>query len=167
MAEKRPGPPYRRCCPTAGCGRLVPPSVFPLNSLAKTCRRCRGRAAQKRYAEKHPDRVKRSRSAYRRRNLRKVRERDRHHSLKKRYGISLDDYRAMLSSQGGRCAICRGTRTARGRELAVDHCHKTGRVRGILCVHCNVALGQARDRVDVLRAMIRYLRKWGRKTRHN
>lgn len=63
--------------------------------------------------------------------------------LKKKYGISLEQYDAMLAKQGGVCAIC--GRPPGRRRLAVDHCHKTKRVRGLLCYKCNYGLGVFRD----------------------
>jgi hypothetical protein len=59
------------------------------------------------------------------------------------YGLSRDQYDAMVLSQGGKCFICRELPTARG--LFVDHCHKTKRLRKLLCHHCNVALGHLGD----------------------
>jgi hypothetical protein len=66
---------------------------------------------------------------------------DRKYQLKKKYGLTLEQYDAMLARQGGRCYICR-RRPKRGRNLAVDHDHtKKGRpidaVRGLLCTNCN------------------------------
>jgi len=78
----------------------------------------------------------------------------RHYHLKRRYGIGADEVDALLEAQGGVCAIC-------GREPArphVDHCHRTGRVRGILCGPCNQGLGQFQDNVEVMDAAAAYLR---------
>jgi len=75
-------------------------------------------------------------------------------ALKRRYGITQDDFDAMLAEQGNLCLIC-----ASKSELVVDHCHQTGKVRGLLCVLCNGLLGQARDDVKILGKAIRYLRK--------
>lgn len=74
-----------------------------------------------------------------------------------RYGLSKDDYRSLFNDQRGRCAIC--TEEIEPRKLHVDHDHKTGRVRGLLCAQCNHVLGNAHDRVDVLESAIRYLKK--------
>lgn len=78
--------------------------------------------------------------------------------LKYRYGITLDDYKQMLSGQDGRCAIC-GSRETKSQHkyLYVDHCHKTGKVRGLLCYHCNSTLGYMRDNPETLRSAIAYL----------
>jgi hypothetical protein len=59
------------------------------------------------------------------------------------YGITVADFDRMLAAQGGRCAVC-GSDKPGGRwaRFAVDHCHKTGKVRGLLCTHCNVLVGR-------------------------
>lgn len=78
--------------------------------------------------------------------------------LRKAYGITLSDYNAMLEAQGGVCAICKGTEgMQRDVQMAVDHCHATGKVRGILCSHCNRGLGFFKDNIESLKAAIKYL----------
>ncbi|WP_432421584.1 endonuclease VII domain-containing protein [Nocardia brasiliensis] len=78
------------------------------------------------------------------------------------YGLTVEDYDRMWNEQDGKCAICRRPqqRYADGRliELSVDHCHKTGRVRGLLCSGCNRALGYMDDNPDWLSAASDYLR---------
>jgi hypothetical protein len=59
----------------------------------------------------------------------------------KQYGITIDQYETMLSEQEGLCFICRGVNRD-GRRLFVDHCHKTGKVRRLLCHFCNVMIGR-------------------------
>jgi hypothetical protein len=86
--------------------------------------------------------------------------------LQKNFGISLADYESMRERQGGRCAICgaapaplppgQGRRFTNG-DLVVDHCHATGRVRGLLCDLCNKGLGQFGDDADRLRSALAYL----------
>lgn len=71
--------------------------------------------------------------------------------LKLRYGITPDRYNKMWAAQNGKCAICGNEETARHNhtkevlKLAVDHCHKTGKVRELLCQDCNRGLGKFRD----------------------
>jgi hypothetical protein len=77
--------------------------------------------------------------------------------LKVKYGISLEDYDAMLARQGGVCAACKN-RKRRSERLCVDHCHVTGKVRGLLCRNCNVGLGLFRDDADLVEAAAAYLR---------
>lgn len=74
----------------------------------------------------------------------------------RRYGISLEVYETMLSAQGGVCAAC-GNKPLPARVLCVDHCHDTGRVRGLLCDPCNKASGLVRDDPTRLRAIADYL----------
>jgi len=70
--------------------------------------------------------------------------------------ISVDEYDAMLTKQGGSCAICRKAEwNSKGPNI--DHDHKTGKVRGILCYKCNTALGMAEDDPNIIRAMLGYL----------
>lgn len=88
----------------------------------------------------------------------------RDYDLRKKYGITLDRYNEMLLDQGGVCAICGNRETRvdkrvnRTSYLAVDHCHTTGKVRGLLCHSCNSMLGQAGDSVEKLQIGINYLR---------
>jgi hypothetical protein len=77
--------------------------------------------------------------------------RDRHRAG--RYGLSLQDYRAMRERQGNVCAICR----APGKPLCVDHCHATDKVRGLLCRDCNLGLGNYKDNPVFTRAATAYL----------
>ena len=60
-----------------------------------------------------------------------------------RYGLSNEDYQQLLDSQQGRCAICRKTpeEANKGRDLYIDHNHITGKVRGLVCQRCNLAVG--------------------------
>src|SRR5262249_30187058 len=76
--------------------------------------------------------------------------------LKRLYGISLEDYERLLARQNGACGICR--RKSK-RMLCVDHCHKTGRVRGLLCVRCNTGLGLYKDDPSIMRRGADYLER--------
>lgn len=79
--------------------------------------------------------------------------------LFKKYGITLEDYQRMLSNQKGVCAICHKNNSYAGktRMFAVDHCHVTGKVRGLLCQSCNRALGLFGDDADRLLKASLYL----------
>ena len=78
------------------------------------------------------------------------------------YGLSADDFFRLVSEQGGRCVLCSST-LGPGRETHIDHDHSTGKVRGLLCKHCNVALGQARESITILQAALSYLRAYREK----
>ena len=77
----------------------------------------------------------------------------------KKFGIDIDDYNLLLESQNYRCAICKSTETGRKdtKHFSIDHCHKTGKVRGLLCKSCNVMLGEAKDDSNILSKAINYL----------
>lgn len=96
----------------------------------------RDRLEQKRWRELNPDKTKA-------------------HRLKAKYKMSKETYDAMLIKQSGMCAANGCQPTSRG--LFVDHDHVTGKIRGLLCQHCNTALGHAKDNVDILIGLARYL----------
>ena len=85
----------------------------------------------------------------------KTPEHNRRYNLKQCYGLTPEEYDSMLHLQNGVCAICGGTETV-GR-LAVDHCHETGKIRGLLCTNCNQALGKFKDDPTILANAITYL----------
>lgn len=87
-------------------------------------------------------------------NQEKVRSYRRSRHLKEVYGLSVDEYDYILASQNGRCGACKEEFVGKPH---VDHCHATGRVRGILCGGCNIALGHAKDDVERLKSLIGYL----------
>ena len=77
--------------------------------------------------------------------------------LKHRYGITINDFDRMLKKQNGVCAIC--GKPPKNRRLDIDHCHKTGKVRGLLCHRCNRGLPWFSDNPATLRAAAEYLSK--------
>ncbi len=89
-------------------------------------------------------------------------ERSRKCMLFRKYGITEIEYRMMLESQNEVCAICKQSETSVGRgneivRFAVDHNHKTLKVRGLLCRRCNTVLGHINDDIKILKKMITYL----------
>lgn len=100
------------------------------------------RRARERYAE-NPH----ARRAHNRRSL-----------FKAKYGIALEDKAALLEAQGGCCAICGVAAPPTSTGWHLDHCHASNVVRGILCQHCNVMLGNAKDNPAILEKAIRYLK---------
>jgi hypothetical protein len=104
--------------------------------------RVKARARQKRYWAKNRERL----AAKKNRHYHKFRDKylqiERARSYGKLYGITVADYEAMLRSQGGGCAICGALKAGpKTVYFAVDHCHDTGVVRGLLCISCNTRLG--------------------------
>ena len=78
--------------------------------------------------------------------------------LKKRYGITLEDYNIMLFEQDGCCSICGIHHTEVYKGLAVDHCHESGKIRGLLCGNCNQGLGRFKDDITLFKNAIKYLK---------
>lgn len=95
----------------------------------------------------NPDRFKKlSRISERKRKLR-------------RYGFTENSYQEKLKQQQNCCAICFSIHPGGKRDWHVDHCHSTGKIRDLLCHHCNILLGCAKDNTVVLSSAIRYLKK--------
>ncbi len=156
----------------ATCKNHLPLDFFHRHSSRKDglqgrCKECRsiyarenpevGRNAAKKWAENNREKQREIRNRRRRENRRAVKSDE----LYTKFRIRIDDYERMLSDQDGVCAICKQseTQTLNGavKSLAVDHCHASGRVRGLLCGHCNTALGKVKDDPEILRSMIEYL----------
>ena len=92
-------------------------------------------------------------------NPERVQEIERRSKFKKNYGITVDDYYKMLESQGNGCGICKAKEPGGGTKFfAVDHCHTTGKVRGLLCTKCNRGLGLFNDSTDKLLNAVNYLK---------
>ncbi len=85
-----------------------------------------------------------------------IRKQIRYFGLKKRHGITKDDYEEMLANQGGVCGICHKP-PPEGQYLHVDHDHKTGRIRGLLCRQCNIGLGNLGDDASLIDKISEYL----------
>lgn len=86
-------------------------------------------------------------------------ERTRNYDLKTQYNLSIDDYTKMLEKQNFKCYGCKITVSELGKNLVIDHNHKTGKIRGLLCQHCNLLLGNAKDNIEILQNLIEYLKK--------
>lgn len=91
---------------------------------------------------------------WRAKNLEKVRRTDRVKHYVRKYGISEELAEKLADDANGSCEIC-GVET----KLVVDHCHKKGVVRGLICGHCNSALGYARENPNILLAIIDYIKR--------
>lgn len=140
-----------RQCKT--CKIEKPKSLFPSNKKYKDgirphCIDCRQAYEVKNY---HKNKHKRP----------YVYENDKNRKLLKEYGISYSEYLIMLEAQNGGCAICGTTSTGNRKAFHVDHCHKTGKVRGLLCGNCNSGIGNLRDSIPLLERAIEYLKVTG------
>lgn len=88
---------------------------------------------------------------------RKWRDKQKDRSLKHRYGISLAERDEMFLRQGGKCLICQKTEEQVRTKLGIDHCHKTKKIRGLLCSRCNYYIGYIKESPEVIRRLLSYL----------
>lgn len=123
------------------------------------------RQQQKEYYFKNAERLRKKAKKWRKNN----KEAKKNSELQNKYGISVEQFNVMLVEQNGVCAICEQVeqsidpRTNTVRTLAVDHCHVTGRIRGLLCSHCNRAVGLLKENIKVMKSMISYLERFSDK----
>ena len=79
-------------------------------------------------------------------------------ALKREYNLSMEQYDQLLSQQNNCCMVCHKNQVLFKKKLAVDHCHETGKIRGLLCDGCNRGLGFLKDSIEVLESAITYLK---------
>lgn len=113
--------------------------------------------AAKEYYNENKDVINRKSRENRIANRTKVLEYEYNYQLNRKYGIDLTEYNNMLIAQSNKCAICSVSYDE--ERLAVDHCHDSGKIRGLLCMKCNTALGSFKDSIDILQNAINYLKK--------
>lgn len=142
--------PTKKCC---RCHEVFPVSAFYKNKarpdgLSQRCHEC-DKLSRKDFYYRHkasdPTAFSRQRYA---------------DGLKYKYGITIEQYDAMLAAQNGGCAVCEKCEAdVKKNRLHVDHAHATGEVRGLLCTQCNMAVGNAYDNPERLEALAAYLRR--------
>ena len=118
------------------------------------------RAYRAKYRIEHKEEIKEQQIQYRL----KYPERIKNHDLRSNHGIMLEEYNRMLELQNNVCAICGEPETSKEvnrkvKSLAVDHNHKTGKIRGLLCGKCNKAIGLLQDNTELLQSAINYLNR--------
>lgn len=108
---------------------------------------------QKKWRERH----KEERSLFRKENKSFIDAQDRRYGLKNKYGITPEEYNKLFEEQEGKCKTCGIHQTELKYRLCVDHNHKTGEVRGLLCSHCNLCIGHSKENIETLSKIILYL----------
>jgi len=110
----------------------------------------------------HEEKLRRQRIRAKRWRLRNPKSSVRLHRLKA-FGLTPDQYQAMVDAQGGVCAICGcpevTMRAGLLKTLAVDHCHRSGKIRSLLCERCNTVLGKCNDDVELVEKILAYLKQ--------
>ncbi len=128
-------------------------SVKGRRGLTSRCKGC----VRKWYEENRPRFQKKKWDNYIRNPL-KVRD----NKLRTKFGITLEQYNELSNRQSNVCAVCFKPEVVKRKDklktLAVDHCHETGKIRGLLCSKCNMAIGLVKDNVDTLLKMVDYLK---------
>lgn len=143
----------------SSCGLSKPLSDFYKEPRVKDgrfrrCKACHCKTT-KEYREKNPE-------IYRKASLKHWRSLDdkkKQARWIKRYGLSAEQYYKMLAEQKEVCKIC-GQKCSTKQTLCVDHCHKTGKIRGLLCVKCNTSLGMLNDDVSLFYKAVEYLKNF-------
>jgi hypothetical protein len=144
-----------RCTATKPIGAFtVRRSGERLGQAVAHCKKCNSATV----TAAHREKIKRDPTVYRRCEWPS--------KLKCLYGISVEQYNKMLADQGGGCALCGSTNPVAGNRtykrtprtaFDVDHDHKTGKVRGLLCTRCNRLVGLANDNPETARKLVGYL----------
>jgi hypothetical protein len=110
------------------------------------------------YRLAHMQETRERKARWREANLAKERKRASDYYLRNRYGLTPEEFSAMRRDQNDRCAICRTPLSLLSR-IHIDHCHNSGKIRGLLCNNCNTGMGMLGDDVKILRRAIRYLQR--------
>ena len=133
--------------------------------MTKTCRDCKSELpieefylVSKSGTLRRPECIKCNR-LYQRSQYNSLKRKSQH--LKFLYGITLTEYYSKLQEQDYKCAICKIDKpSGNGKNFYVDHNHSTGRVRSLLCHHCNMLIGHAKENKNILLETVQYLTKW-------
>jgi hypothetical protein len=123
----------------------------------------KAKAAADRWRANNRDQAREASLKHYRENADKVNAAAAHRNRKRKFGVTREEFESLLRTQDHKCAICKkpetATRKGKLKSLAVDHNHTTGKVRGLLCMACNIMIGNGREDSEVLRSAISYLEK--------
>ena len=111
------------------------------------CKECIKKRLRDKFNQNYHHNLEKKRIAYRNKHKFK--------NIKSQYGIEKDEYFVLITKSNGICSIC----NKKINNPQIDHCHKTGKVRGILCANCNLGLGNFKDDINSLKNAIKYLEK--------
>lgn len=145
--------------PCIGCQEEKPLEDFPVSRVYKDghlgrCRLCRNKQRRDNRAANAEREKARGRDRYGR-----TKDQIRSYNRKRAYGVTQEQYDAMVAEQDGKCAICGREPSGKGKSavLHIDHCHETGRIRKLLCTNCNCGIGFFRDDPVLVRKALKYL----------
>jgi hypothetical protein len=140
------------------CGKIKPLELFHKDNKAKSsvdtcCKVCHSQKT-KIYQKLNPRKLTQKNARWKRDNIDHVRD----VYYKKKYGISLYQYNELHKLQNGCCALCKQLEKLPKSRLGVDHCHDSGRIRGLLCDLCNTALGRLGDSPESIERVLKYVK---------
>jgi len=156
MSNRKPDNPvingFKKCtkCSTV---KSVNEYYLKNNKPRSNCKNCHALEAKPRYSQ-NKERYNNYSKKWYKENPEKVKN----IFLRNRYNITLEDFNEMLKNQNNTCAICKKDKQGE-RDFHIDHCHTTGKVRGILCYKCNSSIGLLNDNIETLKEAIKYLEK--------
>jgi Recombination endonuclease VII. len=130
------------------------------DGYAYRCKKCLTEYGKERYRENSESYKKRQNNYYAK-NKKQIRQKAREHLFK----ISEEEYSILYQLQKGECAICGVKESEMQFNLAIDHNHKTGEIRGLLCRHCNSGIGFLKENIDIFKKAILYILQDGIKDR--
>ncbi len=110
------------------------------------------------YRENNKEKIAKRDKRYFSKNKVKVNKIRFKHHLKRKYGLTIEDHTNLKINQDYRCLICKRHQDELNKSLCVDHCHKSGKIRGLLCDRCNKMIGYAKDSIIILEEAINYLK---------
>lgn len=143
------------------CGEFKPLEAFPRSKAERTgykpgCKACT-KLEKAVWYKQNTALAKAQSSAYQKKNRKARTAYTKQWRLVNIYKITQDQYDQLVLKQENKCAICAKHRDDLDRELCIDHNHETNKVRGLLCYHCNVALGYFKDNISTLLSAAKYL----------
>jgi hypothetical protein len=155
------------------CGNLLTANNWQPSKKERNSKRCSSccNARSAKWKESNPEKVKEYKNKWSIKNKDKIKiyktkvttENKRKHSIKTYYGVSWEEYLNIYQKSDGKCSICAtplSVHKEQNKETAcVDHCHTTGKIRGILCRTCNRGIGYLRDSPELLKIAAGYLEK--------
>lgn len=123
------------------------------SGLRSRCKLCRSKDS-KEWNKTNPDRLSINSKKWYLKNPEKARNM----ALKRKYGITLDQFNQLSIQQEDKCPICNKHKDILDQSMSVDHCHKTGKVRALLCNPCNAAVGFIQENVENAQRLVQYIK---------
>jgi len=146
---------YKKEC--TSCNRIKSFDYFAKDRKTKVlrtvCKQCVAHSTTKEWRKNNPERKKQLDKKWKAANKESVKNQH----LKSKYGISIEEYNKMLIAQEFCCSICESSFSSFKAAPAVDHCHKSGAVRELLCSNCNSLLGFAKENEYTLQKALEYI----------